>query len=206
VLVIVDREPAELRPPIEALLRKHFDEEAAPGLHLMEREGYRTLLALSGEVGRREDDEEAYRSPALPAAVTDERRERRLRLTREGLEHAAKRLRFADVVLAGGFPEEVLRPLREALGWGLTAGLALVKDREPGPDLPSPREVEGELVETGRLPEGLAERLSRVRELTEPPEGAILSPPPSVKILASLMAAVRELMDAGQQQLMAERL
>jgi len=202
--VVVDREPAELRPPIEALLREHFGEDAAPGLHLMEPEGYRTLLALAGELERQDND--AYRAPALPAAVTEEARERRLRRAREALEHAAKRLRFAEVVLAGGFAEEALRPIRDALGWGLTAALALVKDREPGPDLPAPREVERELVETGRLPEELAVRLSRVRELTEPPAGDPPSPPPSGKTLAMLAAAVRELLEAQEQQVVAERL
>ncbi|MBI4589892.1 MAG: SWF/SNF helicase family protein [Candidatus Rokubacteria bacterium] len=206
VLVVVDREPADLRPPIEALLREHFGEQAVPGLHLMEREGYRALLALSGELERREEDEEAYRAPALPAAFGDDERERRIRRAREALEHAAKRLRFAEVVLAGGFPEEALRPLREALGWGLTGGLALVKDREPGPELPAPREVESAMVATGRLPEELAVRLSRARELTEPQEGDAQSPPPSAKTLATLVAAVRELIEAGQQHVMAERL
>ncbi|MFQ5829545.1 MAG: DEAD/DEAH box helicase, partial [Candidatus Methylomirabilia bacterium] len=204
-LVVVDREPAELRPPIEALLREHFGEEAVPGLHLMEREGYRTLLALAGELGR-QGEEEAYRAPALPAAFADEGRELRLRRAREALEHAAKRLRFAEVVIAGGFPEEALHPLREALGWGLTAGLTLVKDREPGPELPSPREVESELVGTGRLPEELAGRLSRIRELTEPPEGDTPSPPPSGETLTTLVVAVRELIEAGEQQVTAKRL
>ncbi|MBI4611668.1 MAG: hypothetical protein HY726_21985 [Candidatus Rokubacteria bacterium] len=108
--------------------------------------------------------------------------------------------------MAGGFPEEALRPLREALGWGLTASLALVKDREPGPDLPPSREVETDLVEAGRLPEELALRLSRVSELTEPPDGDTPLPQPSTKTLATLVAAVRELIEAGEQQVMAKQL
>jgi SNF2 family DNA or RNA helicase len=59
ILVVVDREPAELRSPIEAALREHFGEEATPALHLLEREGYQTLLALAGELERPDPDEEA---------------------------------------------------------------------------------------------------------------------------------------------------
>ncbi len=206
ILVIVDREPADLRPPIEALLREHFREGAAPELHLMEREGYRTLLALGGEPGRQDDDEESYRAPSLPPTFVEEARERRLRRAREALEHAARRLRFAEVVAAGGFPEEALRPIRDTLGWGLSAGLALSKDREPGPDLPSPREVQNELVETGRLREELVMRLSRVRELTEPPAGDPPSTPPSGKTVATLATAARELIETLERQVVAAHL
>ena len=38
VLVVVDRDPAELRPAIEALLDEHYKSDA-PALHLMEQEG-----------------------------------------------------------------------------------------------------------------------------------------------------------------------
>jgi hypothetical protein len=110
------------------------------------------------------------------------------------------------VVLAAGFPEETLRPLREALGWGLSAALALAKDHEPGPDLPPPREVESELVDRGRLPEELAARLARVRELTELPEGRAEAPPPAAKALTALGTAVRDLIELGQRQVMAEQL
>ena len=37
----------------------------------------------------------------------------------DGLAFAEKRLALADVLLKGGFPEEMTRPLREALGWAL---------------------------------------------------------------------------------------
>jgi len=85
-----------------------------------------------------------------------------------------------EVVLKGGFPEEMLRPIREALGWALSSLLALHKDHEPGGDLPSPRLVQSELVEPGRLEDELVARLARVRELTEPAAGDETAPPPSL--------------------------
>jgi len=79
----------------------------------------------------------------------------------EGLAFAEKRLALADVLLKGGFPEEMTRPLREALGWALTSFLALHTDRDPAADLPSPRLVQAELVEPGRLPGELSQRLAK---------------------------------------------
>ena len=37
----------------------------------------------------------------------------------------AKRAALAEVALKGGFPEEVLRPMREAMEWGLSSILSL---------------------------------------------------------------------------------
>ncbi|MBI3327908.1 MAG: DEAD/DEAH box helicase [Nitrospinae bacterium] len=204
LLVVVDRDPAAVRPEMEALLKEHFgSEHPLPGLHLLEPEGYRTLAALTGGMlDRPAAEEEAYRAPALPApTVSPEREEadRRQQKAREAFQFASTRLRLAEVILQGGFVEEALRPIREALGWALSAHLVLVKEAEPGPDLPSPREVQAELLEPGRLSEDLAGRLSRVRELTAPPEGDTAPPPPSTKTAQTMLAAVREVIDAGQQ-------
>ena len=64
-------------------------------------------------------------------------------------------------MLKGGFPEEMTRPAREALGWGLSSLLALYRDRDPSADLPAPRIVHAELVEPKHLPDDLALRLAR---------------------------------------------
>jgi hypothetical protein len=214
ILVVVDREPAGLRPQVERLLAEYFSAELTPGgpvlpipgLHLMEQEGYRALLALTGgALERIEPEEEAqvYRAPAMPAPAGPSGREeleRRLRKAQEGFDFAAKRLQLAQVVLQGGFPEEMLRPVREALGWGLSSFLTLFKDREPGPDLPGARVVQAELVEHGRMPGDLAAQLARVRELTAPlAEDEEPAPPPSVETGEMLIAAVQDVIDLGRQ-------
>ena len=207
VLVVVDRDPAELRPAIEAALKEHFDSDAPP-LHLMEQEGYRALTALLPAAPATPDDE-PYRASALPAAPGAGGREdqrRRLKKAGEGLDLAAKRLALAEVVLKGGFPEEMLRPIREALGWALSSLLALYKDRDPGGDLPAPRLVQSDLIDPGRLPDDLAAKLARVRELTEPAAEGESAPPPTVKVGEILTAAVRELIELGRQRVVAEGL
>jgi hypothetical protein len=206
ILVVVDRSPGELRTQIEKLLIEHFHPETngeTPGLHLMEQESYRTLVALTGgavEQAGPKADAEAYRAPSMPApAAVREADTRRLQKAQDGFDTANKRLQLARVVLQGGFPEEVMRPINQALGWALTAHLALVKEREPGPELPSPRLVQAELVENKRLEADLAARLAHVRELTLPPAEDEEAPPPSVETAETLIATVQDLVDKGYE-------
>jgi len=215
VLVVVDRDPADLRPAIEALLAQHFESDV-PALHLMEQEGYRALSAFLPPAPASPDDE-PYRASALPApsgpSGRDEAR-RRAKKAGEGFDLAAKRLALAEVVLKGGFPEEMLKPIREALGWALASLLALYKDRDPSGDLPSPRLIQSDLIESGHLSGDLAAKLARVRELTDPAPSASLragaegeaAPPPTVKVGETLAAAVRELIEMGKQRVVAEGL
>ena len=202
--VVVDRDPGELRGKIESLASEYFV-ESAPTLHLMEQEGYRAFLALAGKViERAAPEDEAYRASALPAP-SDRRAEmdKRLQKAREGFEFAAKRAQLADVVLRGGFPEETLRPLRDALGWALSSHLALVGDRDPNADLPAARVIQSELVEPGNLSADLAAQCAQARELTEPTTGADM-PPLSLKSAEALLATVREVIEVGQKRI-AER-
>jgi superfamily II DNA or RNA helicase len=201
ILVVVDDGPSQLRPAIESSLAEYFSPEA-PGLHLMEQEGYRALSAMLPAVPSG-SEEEAYRSPALPSPLGPEGREiaeEKRRRSNEGLSVASKRLALAEVVLKGGFPEEMLRPIREALGWALSSLLALQGDAEPSLDLPSPRLIQAALVEKGHLPEDTAMKLARVRELTEPPDDDETAPPPSVEAGETMIAAVQGLIELGQQK------
>jgi superfamily II DNA or RNA helicase len=205
ILVVVDHGPAELRSPIEASLAEHYPGEAPP-LHLMEREGYQALMAmLPGASALPEPDSEGYRSPSLPRSTTGSGEDpvlvARRRRAGEGLEAAARRLELAEVLINGGFPEELLRPMREAMGWALSSLLALHRDCNPSADLPSPRLISAELVEKDRLPEEVALPLSRVRELTESTEGDAEVPPPSLQTAERLLAAVRTLIEFSQTKL-----
>jgi hypothetical protein len=203
VLVVVDREPARLRPQVEQLLGEHYGSFPVPGLLLMEQEGYRALAMLTG--GIIEQAAEAatvFQAAAMPAPARDtaaKALEQKLRGASQGLDTADKRLKLASVVLQGGFPEEVLRPVRQALGWALSAHLSLVKDKAPAEELPSPRLVEAELVAPGRVPTDLAARLDRVRALTAPPAEDEEAPPPSVEAAAGFIAIIQELIDLGRE-------
>jgi SNF2 family DNA or RNA helicase len=204
ILVVVDREPGKLRPKVETLLNEHYGDFPTPGLLLTEQEGYRALAALTG--GMMEQTAEVatvYHAPAIPApARKDERKalEKKLRRANEGFDSADKRLKLASVVLQGGFPEEVMRPVRQALGWALSAHLSLTKEKAPDEKLPSPRLVEAELVAPGRVPTDLAARVDRVRALTAPPaEDEEEAPPPSVEAAEGFIVTIQELIDLGRE-------
>jgi superfamily II DNA or RNA helicase len=211
ILVVVDHDPAKLRGEVEKVLNEHYGDFPAPGLLLMEQEGYRALSALTG--GLTEQTAEAatvYHAPAMPAPARDDARralEKKLRHAGEGFDTADKRLKLASVVLQGGFPEEVMRPLRQALGWVLSAHLSLVKDKTPSEELPAPRLVEAELVAPGRIPTDLAARVDRVRALTAPPaEGEEEAPPPTVEAAQGFIATIQELIDVGRELIAKEGL
>lgn len=201
ILVVVDRAPTELRPQIEKIIAEHFGDTASlPGLHLMEPESYRTLVALTGGAVEQTAEAEGYRAPSLPAPAARAADTQKLQKARTGFDTANKRLQLARVVLQGGFPEEVLRPIHQALGWALTAHLALLKEREPGPDLPSARLIQAELVETKRLDAALAARLAQVRELTTPPgPDEEEAPPPSLETAEGLIETVQDLVNKGYE-------
>jgi superfamily II DNA or RNA helicase len=202
VLVVVDREPARLRPRVEQLLAGHYGNLPAPGLLLMEQEGYRALATLTGGAMEQAAGEAVvYRAPSASAPSRDEEQkalQRILRRAGEGFDTAARRIELAAVVLQGGFPEEVMRPVRQALGWALSAHLSLVQDRMPAEDLPSPRLVEAGLVAPGRVPAELAASVERVRALTTPPSEDEESPPPTVEAAEGLIATVRDLIELGR--------
>jgi hypothetical protein len=201
LLVVVDQQPGELRPVIEAEAAAYFQPDR-PVLHLMEPEGYRALTAF---LPASASADEAYRAAALPAPQVDHLAERREK-ARQGLAFAAKRAALAEVVVNGGFPEEMVRPLREALGWALSALLALYRDHDLSADLPAARTIHAELVGPHHLPEELALRLARVRELTEPAAAGETLAPLSVETGRALLQAVQALIELAQQRVVASGL
>jgi len=199
--VVVRGVPLECRQVVMETLAEYFVENL-PELHMMEEEGYRALTAfLSPEHEGKAD--EVYRATSLPATMgQDERRliEIRRQKVRQSLEMASKRLSLANLVLRGGFAEEFLRPIREALGWAYSSLLTLCEEFEPKAELPSPRVIQAGLVEKGHLPEDLAMRLARVRELTEPAHEGEQVPPPSIKAGEAMVASVQSLIDLGLEK------
>jgi hypothetical protein len=202
VMVVVRGAPLECRPTALETLRKCFGEKT-PELHLMEEEGYRTLTAFVPMDDSGETEKIFYRASGLPSAIGEDGRrlvEKRRKEARDGLEMASKRLSLAHLVLTGGFTEEFARPLREALGWAYSSLLTLYEEFEPKAELPSPRVIQAGLVEKGHLPEDLAMRLARVRELTEPEHEREEVPPPSLKAGDAMVASVQSLMDVARQK------
>jgi hypothetical protein len=99
-----------------------------------------------------------------------------------------------------------MRPVRQALGWALSAHISLVKHKTPSEELPSPRLVEAELGAPRRIPSDLAARVDRVRALTAPPAEDEEAPPPSVEAAQGFIAAIQELIDLGRELIAKERL
>jgi hypothetical protein len=202
IMVVVKGAPLDCRPTVLETLSESFGDKA-PELHLMEEEGYRTLIVFLSMDDLGETGEVLYRASALPSAIGEDGRrlvEKRRKQAHHGLEMASKRLSLAQLVLTGGFAEEFLRPLREALGWAYSSILTLYDDFEPKAELPSPRLVQAGLVEKGHLPEDLAMGLARVRELTEPEHEGEEVPPPSLKSGEAMVASVHRLIELGQEK------
>ncbi|HLA06601.1 MAG TPA: DEAD/DEAH box helicase [Anaerolineales bacterium] len=202
VIVVVSGAPADVRPAVEAALNEHYIEDM-PQLHLMDSEGYQSLSSFIPALAQAPAPEDvAYRATSLPAPArqADLPSARRKRAT-EGLAFAEKRLALADLLLKGNFPEEMTRPLRESLGWGLTSLLTLHTDRDPSSDLPSPRLIQAELVERGHLPAELSQKLSQARDLTAQPEVGEEAVPLSAQTGQTLLESVKELVALAQEQI-----
>lgn len=201
VIVVVSGAPADLRPAVESILSEYFTENI-PQLHLMDSEGFHSLASFVPALAAEPAPEDvAYRAEKIsaPSRKPDLPSIRRKRAD-EGLTFAEKRLALADLLLKGDFPEEMTRPLREALGWSLTSLLALHTDRDPSSDLPSPRLVQAELVDKDHLPADLAQKLSQVRDLTAPPEAGEEAVPLSAKTGETLLESVKELVTLAKEQ------
>jgi superfamily II DNA or RNA helicase len=235
VLVVVDRDPAGIRADAERLLAEVWADRAdRPRLLLMEREGYAAFAALTGLDPAADDpatDDPAaddpdrtgapgaatvFKAAALaPAQDQAERRARTLERISTGLDQAGRRLRLARVLLDQEFPDEVLRPLREALGWVLNAHLALAGLDQPAGrrhpvavDLPAPWLVHARLVEPGHLDTALAARIARLRELSEPVDadaGTDL-PAPSMATCSPFLDLLEILIDLARERMVAEQL
>jgi len=171
----------------------------------MERESYKALSAITGYLMESESETATlFNAPSMPAPIgRDEHEvlEKRLLNASKGFDAADNRLELASVVLKGGFPEEVMRPVRQALGWALNGLQCLFKDHSPNDKLPSPRTVEAELVAPGHLPADMAGHVERIRSLTRPAsKDEEEAPPPSLKAAEGFIATVRELIDKGREQ------
>ncbi|MCD6587010.1 MAG: SWIM zinc finger family protein [Candidatus Fermentibacteraceae bacterium] len=108
--------------------------------------------------------------------------------------------KLAATVINGGFPEEALRPVREALAWVLSSILTLTSNEEPSDKLPSPRLLQAKLVETNRLSTAQAGEVARIRELTASPDSDDNSDSAlSAKTAEDMILSVEKLIDHGRE-------
>jgi len=204
ILVVVDQNPDTIKPAAENMMAEHFSTlPSVPGLHVMDQQGYRTLAALLG-IGTKTTDlmnnPECYCAPSLAAPGQDEQHSRQLKLAEKGFSQASRRLLLATTVVNGGFPEEALRPVREALAWALSSILALTSNEEPSDKLPSPRLLQAKLVEADRLSTAQAGEVARIRELTAPPDSSDDTVSAlSAKAAEDMILSVEKLIDHGRE-------
>jgi superfamily II DNA or RNA helicase len=205
ILVVVDQNPDTIRPAAENMIAEHFSTlPSVPGLHVLDQHGYRTLTTLLGtgmpETAELMNNPECYCAPSLVTPGLDEQHSRQLKLIEKGFSQAARRLQLATTVVNGGFPEEALRPVREALAWALSSILAQTGDEEPSDKLPSPRLLQAKLVETDRLSTAQAGEVARVRELTAPPDSSDDTVSAlSEKTAEDMILSVEKLIDHGRE-------
>ena len=211
VLVVVDADPAAMRPTIEAIAGDHWP-DGAVALHLMEREGYRVLQAVLAETSGDAPEAATYRAPSMPRGDRSGARERRRRDVERALQQAERHLRLAHVLVDGGFPDETAPHARAALGGGLAVLMQLGDDGSVAradlaalarsSQLPSARAVHARLVEPGHLPPDLAARISDVRALTEPPDdGDQVAEPLTASAAGGVVATVDELLVLARERL-----
>jgi superfamily II DNA or RNA helicase len=199
LIVVVDSGAEEVKPEAQRILEKHFsDSSLHPPLHVMDRNGYETLTSILG--GDIDIICEESRSAETHRPSPDELLRKKLKKVRKGFDQAERKLKLARVLIEGGFPEEVMRPVRDALAWTLSSLTAIRKQTEPKPALPTPRTVQAELVETGMLSTAQAGEISRIRELSEQPEQPEdIEPPPSIDTIREMTASVEALIDLGRE-------
>lgn len=199
LIVVVDSGSEEVKPEAQKILEKHFSRSSHyPPLHVMDRNGYETLTSILG--GDIETICGESRSAETHRSSPDELLKKKLKKVRRGFDQAERKLKLARVLIEGGFPEEVMRPVRDALAWTLSSLVAIRKQTEPKLALPSPRTVQAQLVETGMLSAAQAGEISRIRELTEQPEQPEdIEPPPSIDTIREMTASVEALIDLGRE-------
>ena len=206
VIVVVDRDPAALRSPIETVLSDYFGDVSTPELLLMEQEGYRALSILAGDISRETESETTvYSDSSVPQSDGEDERMARKETYQKasrGFDQADKRLALASVVLDGGFPEETMRPTRQALGWALSSFLSIDGSMTPDDAIPAARLVEARLVVPGHIPTELSARLDRARALTaaaSEEEEEMVSP--GTAAAAEFVSTIKELVDIGRESL-----
>ncbi len=211
VLVVVDKDPAQMRPEVEKLLNQHYQNGNVPGLLLMEQEGYRALSAMTGGLLEKIEPQEAgYQAPAIPQSAEDKERkarEKRLKKAGQGFDAAEKKLKLAGVLMSGGFPEETMNPLRQALGWSVTSMIAVHEDAETKDKVPSARIIESKLTAKNIIDRETAAEIERIRNLTAPPdqdEDPEEAPAPSRTTIEQIIRTVEKLIDSGRETIAKE--
>lgn len=214
IYVIVDRQPAELRSDLEKIQEEIWSEDP-PELHLMEKEGYRSLRTFLSSLEGKQDDRLLYSSGTLEVTEEAETSEERLyREIQEDIESAREKLDLAFVIMDGGFRFEALSPLKESLSLVLRAWIRFARYREgrgsrgvqfPDTEFPSTRTVQSILVEPGYLEEQFATRISHAGDLLEEARQG-KEKNVSESVLDTIQETVEDLLRKADRALLREKL
>ncbi|MBI5367251.1 MAG: DEAD/DEAH box helicase [Planctomycetes bacterium] len=174
LLVVVDRDAGALTEMVEELAASAGGGTPAFTVHLLDRAGYETLLAVAGpgfgRAGRNggSSTEELHRAPALPAPAGADAEAaavaERTRAVKSALERGDERLRLARLMAGGGFSADALAPMGAALDAALDALYGLAGGAVPA-DPAAALAVEERLVRPGLLEQEDAARIPWLREL-----------------------------------------
>ncbi|PIE51948.1 helicase Snf2 [Candidatus Fermentibacteria bacterium] len=209
LLVVVDRDAEEIRPAAEKVLRKAFsDQSEQPPLHVLDRNGYKTLVnMLGGDIDTLYTENTFCGDPDIDSPSESEKLSRKRKKTGKGLDRAARKLELAEVLLKGGFPEEILAPVHEALAWAVTSLASLHGKQEPGSEMPSMKTVNAALVEPGVISTSAAADISFVKEMTQDADSPDdTEPPPSATTCRRFIEIVESVIELGRSELVKEAL
>ena len=194
LLVVVDRDPAELASVVDEVAREAAGASPAFSLHLFDRHGFEGLAAFLGATLPASPDDELFRSPALPAPAADGA----ARAATALLDQAAARLRLARLMATGGFASDAAAPLKQALDGTLQALYALAGDGVTQ-DKASPAAIEQWLVRPGILDPQKSTLVPWIQGLLATPDAPVLD----AALVDRLALALEDLAQTGRTRVAA---
>jgi hypothetical protein len=167
LLAVVDQDSQAVAPTLSLLLKQSFgakgDEVA---LEVLDRATYETLqrlinagiLAVTTKATRRLHCGAGFEEKT---SMTRKEEDRRRQEAMQFVQRGDRKWKMATVLVSGGFADEAIAPMKEAVGLGLKA-LACLAGEKVGDEELSPAAVESALVPAGLLP---AEHAGWIAEL-----------------------------------------
>ena len=169
LFAVVDGPAGEVESLARRLLEQAFPKSRElPHLELLDANTWETLqrLAESGLISFEASRGKVLHSAKAPAGEALDRRAERLAEARRLFGAVLRKLKMGRVLVAGGFPQEALKPLSDAMEGALKAALhAVAESGEEGDREVSLSFIEARLVPTGIVPGARLETITAVREL-----------------------------------------
>ena len=166
ILAVIDENAREATPALEQVFAQALGAgSGSTTLQVIDRSAYEALqrLVSAGVISvTSAQTRRLHCSPGFEekASVTEKEEQRRARHAQEFLQQVDRKLKMAGVLAQGGFAEEALAPMRDAVESGLKA-IACLAGEEPGGEILAST-IDSTLVPTDLLP---AEHVGWVAEL-----------------------------------------